>query len=263
MSEIYKKHIETHKQEVFRVIRKIHKSTIHISTITDNDILKILGINQSASVFKYSYNDLIQFWDQHHQQISKVAKLGDQVVGYAIMKQDDEHTQHLMQIVISCEHRRKGIAKRLMVNIINNAIRSGITKIILEVRTTNIPAIELYQKLGFNKNRILSKFYKEVDGIEFVLDLSKRTFDEQKHDRDTGGKFVPKGQTGAPAKGKASKDKANYTANSGKEQKCGNCKFIIRQEGGNKCTKVEGSIASSGWSRFWKSSKKKEDPTKV
>ncbi len=256
MSEIYKKHLEIHNREVL-------KQFIHISSVTDNDITKILDINQSAYVFKYSYNEMIQFMDHHHKQISKVAKLGDQVVGYALMKQDDKHTQHLMQIVTSQEYRKRGIAKQLMIDIINNAIKTGINKIILEVRTTNIPAIELYQKLGFNKNRILSKFYKDADGIEFTLDLSKRTFDEQKHDRDTGGKFVPKGQTGAPSKGKANKDDAKYTANSSKEQKCGNCKFIIRQEGGNRCSKVEGSISTSGWSRFWKSAKKKEDPTKV
>lgn len=247
------------------VSRKTSKSAIQISSVDIDEFPSILAINKSTNLFQFSHTDLVGYMaNLHNRQISKVAKIDGKVIGFAIMKQDDKYTQHLLQIAINHEYRRKGIAKQLMIDIINNAINVGIKKIILEVRTTNDSAIKLYKTLGFNEQAFLPKFYDNANGYEFVLDLSKRTFDEQKHDRDTGGKFVPKGQTGAPSKGKTSKDDAKYTANSGKEQKCGNCKFFIREKSGsNRCSKVEGSISESGWSSFWASSKKKDDPTKV
>lgn len=323
MSEIYKRHIETHNQEVLKqlirknmnpidkecfdkltpekqkcvsgwisrltdegvgpgerweshdqvvavahskcgVSRKTSKSLIYISDVDVSDFPSIVAINKETSLFPVSYTNLAEYMTNlHYRQISKVAKIDVTVVGYVIMQQEDKYNQNLLQIAIRKEYRRQGIAKQLMIDIINNAVKTGNKEIILQVRATNAPAIKLYETLGFNKNRTLTKFYNDSDGFEFVLDLSKRTFDEQKHDRDTGGKFVPKGQTGAPSKGKTSKDDAKYISNSGKEQKCGNCKFIIRQEGGDRCSKVAGIISSSGWSRFWQSSKKKEDPTKV
>ncbi len=266
MSEIYKNHFKIHEQEVLKQLtrKNMNSTAIQVNDVDVNDFPSIVAINKATDLFPLSYTDLTGYMTNlHHRQISKVAKINGKVVGYVIMQQDDKRTQHLMQIAISHEHRRKGIAKQLMLDIINNAINIETNKIILEVRTTNDPAINLYKTLGFNEQAFLPKYYDNANGYEFVLDLSKRTFDEQKHDRDTGGKFVPKGQTGAPAKGKTSKDDAKYTSSSNKEQKCGNCKFIIRQEGGNRCSKVEGSISTSGWSRFWKSAKKKDDPTKV
>lgn len=255
--------------------------TTQISSVDYEDFDKILEINRSSSVFRYSSNDMFLFMDHHHKQISKVAKIDNKVVGYAIMKQNDRYTHHLLQIVVSNEHRRKGIAKQLMSSVIDNAIKTGMKTIKLEVRETNVSAINLYKVLGFSKNRVMPNFYKNENAIEFVLDLTKRTFDEGKHKRDSGGQFSTQEGEKAPKEkkpkkapkqrkerkpGNISQEEAKYTDSSKVSgQRCSNCINILRIKNSpvRRCTKVKGVILDSGWSQFWQASKKEEDPTRV
>lgn len=256
--------------------RKTSKS-IEFSNVEYEDIQQICFLNNKlVNLFKYSLQDLNTYFAPFHtKQISKVARNNHIVVGYAIMKQVNKNTQHLLQIAVDCNYQRKGIGKQLMLNIMDNAT----DEIKLEVRETNNPAINLYKSLGFTKTRILSKFYNDADGIEFIW--KRKKFEEGKHSRDTSGKFSeqeearqpkakrpskpPKGKK-PPESGNVSKKEAKYTSKSKvKGQKCSNCRFIIRKKetGVRYCTKVEGSIADSGWSVFWKASKKELDPTRV
>lgn len=64
------------------------------------------------------------------------------------------------QIEVLEEERRKGIASKLMEYLIKNNL-----SITLEVKKTNISAINLYKKYGFNEVAIREGYYNGVDGI--------------------------------------------------------------------------------------------------
>ena len=50
----------------------------------------------------------------------------------------------------------------------------GCKKIFLEVRVSNNPAIELYNKTGFKRVSIRKNYYRLPDGREDALVMSKR-----------------------------------------------------------------------------------------
>jgi ribosomal-protein-alanine N-acetyltransferase len=50
----------------------------------------------------------------------------------------------------------------------------GCKKIFLEVRVSNSPAIELYNKTGFKRVSIRKNYYRLPDGREDALVMSKR-----------------------------------------------------------------------------------------
>lgn len=58
-------------------------------------------------------------------------------------------------------HRRQGIAKRLMEYGLRHAFQSGAERISLEVRVGNIAAITLYESFGFQRKGIRKDYYQD------------------------------------------------------------------------------------------------------
>ena len=67
-------------------------------------------------------------------------------------------------IVVDSQYRGKGIAKKLLESIIN-LNKKNIT---LEVREDNIPAINLYEKMGFEIVSKREKYYGNIDGLLMI-----------------------------------------------------------------------------------------------
>lgn len=55
----------------------------------------------------------------------------------------------MMNIAVNPDYRRKGIARSLIVALIDMLNANDVHSLTLEVRASNLPAIELYEKLGF------------------------------------------------------------------------------------------------------------------
>lgn len=76
------------------------------------------------------------------------AIVDDKIVGYmGIWKICDEG--HITNVAVLPEYRKKGIASRLISQMIEVCKCSEITSMTLEVRESNIEAIKLYEKFGF------------------------------------------------------------------------------------------------------------------
>ena len=91
-----------------------------------------------------------------------VAKIGDKIVGFAgiipILNEAD-----ISNIVVHKDFRNKKIGSYLLQNLINLASSLNIEIINLEVRESNIPAIHLYEKYGFEICGIRKKYYNNTE----------------------------------------------------------------------------------------------------
>ncbi|MGC9112250.1 ribosomal protein S18-alanine N-acetyltransferase [Acidilobus sp.] len=69
---------------------------------------------------------------------------------------------HVISIAVLAEYRRKGVGSALMHEAIN-VLKSkyDVDAIYLEVRVSNAPAINLYEKFGFEKARIIKGYYRD------------------------------------------------------------------------------------------------------
>ncbi|MBO4594509.1 MAG: ribosomal protein S18-alanine N-acetyltransferase [Clostridia bacterium] len=76
-------------------------------------------------------------------------------------------TADIEDLFVSPSLRGKGIAKELLTAAIKDVREQGRTIVFLEVRTDNIPAINLYTSFGFEKISVRKKYY--ADGDAFVL----------------------------------------------------------------------------------------------
>jgi ribosomal-protein-alanine N-acetyltransferase len=76
----------------------------------------------------------------------------------------------LLSIAVEPAERSKGLAKMLMEYCCNELAKRGIKKFFLEARESNVAAISLYKKLGFEKLAERKKYYADGEGaIMFAL----------------------------------------------------------------------------------------------
>lgn len=79
----------------------------------------------------------------------------------------------ILNIATHPEYRRLGHGRRIMDTIVEYSRENGVSFITLEVRESNIPAISLYEGIGFYKVGRLKGYYNtpKEDGLILRLDL--------------------------------------------------------------------------------------------
>jgi len=68
---------------------------------------------------------------------------------------------HIISIAVDPDHRGKGIGERLVKALLEKFKENGMKKVRLEVRISNIAAINLYKKLGFTIEKRLKNYYPD------------------------------------------------------------------------------------------------------
>jgi ribosomal-protein-alanine N-acetyltransferase len=81
------------------------------------------------------------------------------IIGYAHLKPIGDGYD-LINICVKPEHRGKGIAKKMLTNLLAFAKNKPI---MLEVRKSNVPAIQLYSSMGFTTISERPNYYKNED----------------------------------------------------------------------------------------------------
>ena len=66
---------------------------------------------------------------------------------------------HLMNVAVAPQHRRRGIARRLIAQLLEEGGPGG--RYTLEVRTSNRGAIEMYERLGFRHAGVRRRYYHD------------------------------------------------------------------------------------------------------
>lgn len=90
--------------------------------------------------------------------ICLAAHVGDELAGYVICSRYDQ-VWHLMNIAVAPEHRKSGLAGRLMRGLIDES--RGALPFTLEVRVSNRRAIGMYEHFGFRSAGVRPRYYHD------------------------------------------------------------------------------------------------------
>lgn len=97
-----------------------------------------------------------------------VAVENDQVMGY-VGSQTVLGETDMMNIAIHPDHRKRGIATELIEALIQGLTERGSHSLMLEVRSTNEPAKNLYAKMGFDAVGIRRNYYRNPREDALIL----------------------------------------------------------------------------------------------
>lgn len=140
------------------------------------DLDEVIRVNRENLPENYpSY-----FFKMHHEKYPKaflVATVDDKIVGYVMCRVEEGtlHTSsrngrrgHIVSIAVDEEYRRRGIGMNLMREAMKSLYENyNVEEYYLEVRVSNLPAIKLYEKLGYKKVRTIKGYY--LDGEDAYL----------------------------------------------------------------------------------------------
>ena len=85
---------------------------------------------------------------------------GGELVGYVICSRYDT-VWHVMNVAVDPDQRRRGIATALLDALLERIDDGATTQVTLEVRPTNRPAIELYERFGFRSAGTRPRYYQD------------------------------------------------------------------------------------------------------
>ena len=94
------------------------------------------------------------------------------MVGFIVGIVEPDRTGHITTLGVAPEHRRRGIAQRMLLKVEEGFRRRGVRITRLEVRSVNAGAQDLYQKLGFAVTQRLPRYYSNGgDGLLMIKSL--------------------------------------------------------------------------------------------
>jgi len=91
---------------------------------------------------------------------------GDTVVGYAAVIPGVGWSSHVgeIRLVVDPQRRRAGIGHALARRALIDALRAGMTKVVVEVVADQQPAVGLFTALGFRPEALLTNYVRDRSG---------------------------------------------------------------------------------------------------
>ena len=132
---------------------------IKISLISENDIAAVAALEKEIFSDAWSEKSVRETYEQNHALIIgawEEETFAGYVIFYYVLDEGE-----IARIAVSPECRRKGVAGRLFTGILKECEKKEITRILLDVRVSNEPAIAFYKKCGFTEDGIRKGFYEQ------------------------------------------------------------------------------------------------------
>jgi ribosomal-protein-alanine N-acetyltransferase len=144
-----------------------------IRPMMEMDLPEVAAIEQKSYAFPWSENifrDCLRVG-----YTCRALDLAGQIIGYGVMSLGAGEA-HILNLCVREEFRIVGFGRRLLEHMLERAAASGISEAFLEVRPSNLAAIRLYQRLGFEQIGVRRGYYQAPDGREdaIVLKLDLR-----------------------------------------------------------------------------------------
>lgn len=135
------------------------------------DLNEVLEIEVLAFATPWSRNSFLYELLENERAIYLTAKNEcDQIMGYVGMWTVCDEG-HITNLATHPQYRRQGVAYKLMNELFAVSKEKGVRYLTLEVRRSNTPAQELYQKMGFVHMGVRRKYY--LDNNEDALIMWK------------------------------------------------------------------------------------------
>jgi ribosomal-protein-alanine N-acetyltransferase len=146
---------------------------VHIRPMMDADLAEVAAIEQASYAFPWSENifrDCLRVG-----YTCRALDLANKIIGYGVMSLGAGEA-HILNVCVRGEYRTVGFGRRLLEHLLERAGAAGTSEAFLEVRPSNVAAIRLYQRLGFEQIGIRRGYYQAPEGREdaIVLKLDLR-----------------------------------------------------------------------------------------
>ena len=138
-------------------------ASVEVRAMHDLDVPMVVAIERLGYQFPWSegiFRDCLRVG-----YICRVIECGGDIAGYGIMSVGAGEA-HILNVCMREEYRCRGLARKLMLYLIDRARAAGMHEAFLEVRPSNTVASRLYLSLGFEQVGVRRGYYQATVGRE-------------------------------------------------------------------------------------------------
>lgn len=148
----------------------LHKNGlgVHVRWMIRRDMPEVLAIEHEAFEFPWSDEDFTRCLRQRNC-IGMVAEMADSVVAFMIYELHRTRL-HVLNFSVSRQHRRLGIGSVLIDKLAGKLSPERRSRILLEVRETNLPAQLFFRSCGFRAISVVKDFYQDTTEDAYLME---------------------------------------------------------------------------------------------
>ena len=117
----------------------------------------------------WKYETFLSSFEVGHKGL--ICKHNSEIIGFIIFSPINPEA-HILSISVIKKIQSKGVGTLLLRSMLNQCKAMNYKKIFLEVRTSNLQAINFYQKFGFIKDAIRDNYYTDNSEDALLMSLS-------------------------------------------------------------------------------------------
>jgi len=132
-----------------------------------SDIMDVVRIEQEANQFPWSMKNFEDCLKANNQAWVFVND-SNEIIAYSIVQKVVDET-HLLNICVKASAQGKGLGREVLNHVIDFAHNISSVLIVLEVRSSNQRAQQLYLQAGFNEMSVRKDYYPAEEGREDAI----------------------------------------------------------------------------------------------
>jgi ribosomal-protein-alanine N-acetyltransferase len=158
------------------------RDVFSLAPMTLDDLDEVMAIERASFKTPWSRGAFRYELTQNRVARSLTLRIGRQLVGYVCLWEIG-HEIHITNLAVHPSSRRRGVARALLGRVLDDARRSGVELLFLEVRPTNVEALGLYESFGFRVIGRRKGYYFDTGEDALVMEAKL----EAETARSTGG----------------------------------------------------------------------------
>lgn len=153
--------------------------TTSMRPATEDDLGQLVAIEKRVHVAPWDEAGFSSEWEKPYSQTWVLTddETDSKIFGYVIFWTIGDAIE-ILNIAVDLDSRGLGYAKKMLHQVIREALRVSAKHLMLDVRKSNLPAVGLYQRAGFAITQYRKAFYTNgEDAYHMVLAVEGPTHD--------------------------------------------------------------------------------------
>lgn len=153
------------------------ESAFALRQFKPSDLDKVIHINQVCLPENYTSFFFMDLY-QRSPETFIVAEEDGEIVGYIMCRIETgfpsfrtleiPKTGHIISVAVLPDYRKRGIGQALIIRALQAMTHHKAKECYLEVRVSNVPAVNLYKKLGFKIARTAKGYYANGENAHIM-----------------------------------------------------------------------------------------------
>lgn len=145
---------------------------VHIRWMIRRDMPEVMAIEQQGFEFPWSEEEFVRCLRQRNC-IGMVAEHEDRVVGFMIYELQKTRI-HVLNFAVAADCRRSGVGSQMVAKLVAKLSLQRRTRIVLEIRETNLAAQLFFRENGFRAVAVLHNFYDDTPEDAYLMQFRYR-----------------------------------------------------------------------------------------